>query len=509
MKSYFAYIRVSTQKQGQGVSLQEQRAAIERYAEHRSLNIKDWFEERETAAKRGRPIFGQMLRKLRKGVADGVIIHKIDRSARNLKDWADLGELIDGGYDVHFATESLDLNSRGGRLSADIQAVVAADYIRNLREETRKGFYGRLRQGLYPMRAPIGYLDCGGGKPKVPDPVLAPLVREAFELYATGRYSLLTLKDEVTKRGLRNHAGKPLTLNGIATLLHNPFYAGIMRIDRTNETFVGVHTPIISPTLFKRVESIIDGRYAPKTQKHFFLFRRMFTCGFCEYSLTGELQKGHTYYSCHTRDCPTTGVREEYVEQHIVDRFERATLTKLEASAVEEQILSITASRTENIESLRAGLELQQTQLKARSDRLIDAYMDHVIDKEAYEARRATLMFDDAQLKERIATLSDPAFSYRNAVMEIFELAKSLHSSYISGNPDEKREMVERVTSNRLVRQKEVEFALNSPFAELAERPKTTYGDPQRDDVRTLVQIIARTASSWNGVQIKKLNERC
>ncbi len=96
-----------------------------------------------------------MLRELRKGTARGVVIHKIDRSARNLKDWADLGELIDRGIEVHFANESLDLHSRGGRLSADIQAVVASDYIRNLREETKKGIYGRLKQGFYPLRAPI------------------------------------------------------------------------------------------------------------------------------------------------------------------------------------------------------------------------------------------------------------------------------------------------------------------------------------------------------------------
>jgi hypothetical protein len=57
-----------------------------------------------------------MLRELRKGNARGVVIHKIDRSARNLKDWADLGELIDGGIEVHFANEALDLHSRGGRL---------------------------------------------------------------------------------------------------------------------------------------------------------------------------------------------------------------------------------------------------------------------------------------------------------------------------------------------------------------------------------------------------------
>ena len=141
MNSFFGYIRVSTQKQGQtGVSLQEQRAATERYAHQNRLTISEWFEERATAAKRGRPIFTQMLRRLKKGAAAGVIMHKIDRSARNLRDWTELGELIDSGVEVRFATESLDMQTRGGRLPADIQAVVAADYIRNLREEAKKGF---------------------------------------------------------------------------------------------------------------------------------------------------------------------------------------------------------------------------------------------------------------------------------------------------------------------------------------------------------------------------------
>src|SRR5690242_14383021 len=152
MQTYFAYVRVSTAKQGEkGVSLQEQKEAISRYAQRYSLEVSEWFEERETAAKRGRPVFTRMLRLLRQKKSRGVIIHKIDRSARNLKDWADLGEMIDGGVEVHFANEALDLHSRGGRLSADIQAVVAADYIRNLREETKKGFWGRLKQGLFPM----------------------------------------------------------------------------------------------------------------------------------------------------------------------------------------------------------------------------------------------------------------------------------------------------------------------------------------------------------------------
>src|SRR5204863_6577687 len=138
------------------------------------------------AAKRGRPVFNEMLKLLRRGKAKGVVIHKLDRGVRNLKDWADVGELIDQGVEVHFANDNLDLQSRGGRLSADIQAVVAADYIRNLREEVKKGFYGRLKQGFYPMPAPIGYLDKGAAKAKARDPIMGPLVQTTFELYATG-----------------------------------------------------------------------------------------------------------------------------------------------------------------------------------------------------------------------------------------------------------------------------------------------------------------------------------
>src|SRR5712692_5977358 len=260
-QQYFGYTRVSTAKQGEkGVSLQEQKDAITNYAHRFGLAICEWFEERETAAKRGRPVFTRMLRLLRQTKARGVIIHKIDRSARNLKDWADLGELIDAGVEVHFANESLDLHSRGGRLSADIQAVVASDYIRNLREETKKGFYGRLKQDFYPLRAPIGYLDQGKAKAKIPDPERAPLVVDAFELYAAGRYSLPRLVEEMNRRGLKNRRGGKLSLAGVSILLNNPFYIGLMRIKKRGEVYSGNHVPLISKSLFDDVQAILRGK---------------------------------------------------------------------------------------------------------------------------------------------------------------------------------------------------------------------------------------------------------
>ena len=322
MKSYFAYMRVSTAKQGLGVARPEQRDAVERYAAHHKLHIRDWFEERETAAKRGRSVFNRMLADLRRSIASGVIIHKIDRSARNLRDWADLGELVDSGCEVHFATESLDLNSRGGRLSADIQAVVAADYIRNLREETRKGFYGRLKQGLYPIQAPIGYLDQGGGKPKVPDPVQGPFIRQAFELYASGRFSLNTLRDELYACGLRSKTGRKVSINCLSKVLNNPFYIGIIRIKRTGETFSGIHEPLVPVPTFNRVRQILTGKTNRRVSVHDFLFRRMVSCASCRCHLIGERQKERVYYRCHSLRCRGRSIREDRLNDAIVAQLQ-------------------------------------------------------------------------------------------------------------------------------------------------------------------------------------------
>jgi site-specific DNA recombinase len=66
MNQFFGYIRVSTARQGEGVSLHEQREAISRHAQRSNLDVTQWFEEQDTAAKRGRPVFGRMLKELRK-----------------------------------------------------------------------------------------------------------------------------------------------------------------------------------------------------------------------------------------------------------------------------------------------------------------------------------------------------------------------------------------------------------------------------------------------------------
>lgn len=454
-KSFFSYIRVSTVRQGQtGTSLAEQREAIRRYAERHNLSIVGEYEERETAAKRGRPVFDEMLRALRASRALGVIVHKVDRSARNLKDWADLAELVDGGIEVHFAGEGIDLHSRGGRLSADIQAVIAADFIRNLREETKKGFYGRLKQGLYPMPARIGYLDQGKGMPKVPDPAQAPLIKDTFELYASGLWSLNDLVEEMYSRGLRNKRGSKVTRNGLSTLLHNPFYAGIVRVKSTGELYSGVHEPLISQSLFKKVEAVLAGKNVEKQHRHSFLFRKHLVCAFCEGTLIAELQKGYIYYRCQARLCPQKTIREELVETAYTGTLKLLEFDCCETMFFDQRLGNDKRAESQRLEEHQKALKLQLEQVKIRLSKLTDAYIDGTLDRDLFVSKKNDLLMEEQALKEKLNDVEGDGNRVVAQIREILEQANSSYLSYKGGLFAEKRDLVKSTTSNFVIEQK-------------------------------------------------------
>lgn len=476
MKNVYGYIRVSTSKQGEGVSLEVQKGAIERYAEQYGLNICKWFEERETAAKQGRPVFASMMKLLKQGRATGVIIHKIDRSARNLKDWADLGNLIDQGVGVHFAHESIDLNSRGGRLSADIQAIIAADYIRNLRQETIKGIYGRLSQGIYPFQAPPGYRDMGRGKAKEIDLVQSTFVSKAFELFATKKYNLKTLAARMQQLGLKNINGGKVDESTMSRILRNPFYVGIIRIK--GQSFNGKHKPLIKPELFKSVQDILDGRTHQKVIKHDFLLKKMLTCKGCGYSLVAEKQKGHTYYRCHTKNCVTKAMRETAAERCLLKKFASVQLHPEEGALMEEILLDAEAQTFREQDELLSAMKSQQGLIEQRIERLTDCYVEGGLDKTTYERRKETLLLELKEKEGGITTFSEKREKVFTSTRKKLELAKSLVLSYENGNLEKRRNLVETVTSNLLVEGKKLIITMRSPFLELSERWNLISGSP-------------------------------
>lgn len=497
MGTVFAYARVSTPRQGEkGVSLVEQRDAITRYAERHGLEIVRWFEEQESASKKGRPAFNQMLRLLRLGVAHGVIIHKIDRSARNLEDWNDIGKLVDAGVDVHFATESIDLKTTAGRLSADIQAVVATHYSRNLRDEVKKGLYGRLKQGFYPLRAPIGYLDQGSAKSKIHDPMRAPLLKTAFELYGTGEYSLPHLASEMVRRGLRNRAGGKVTVNGLATVLKNPFYIGLMRILKNGETYKGSHEALIPVALFEKVQDVLSGKRVDRTQNHVFTYSRIVRCATCKYSLIAERQKGHIYYRCHNRPfknpavCPTTSIREEHLEAALLTVLDRVQLSDEELNLAKEHIARRRTDIEQQCAHTKNALKLQYDQLRSRISHLADLLLDGTIQKPLFESKQTSLLLEQTAVEEKLREVDGGSVAAMRQLEKTVELAKSASLLYRTASVDNKRKLLKILLSNVSASGKNVEIMLSVPFRLIAERGKDDDGRLNRGTCRTWANVL-------------------
>ena len=448
MKTYYGYTRVSTAKQGEGVSLEAQKEAIQHYADKNGLQVNLWFEEKETAAKLGRPIFSKMISLLQGHKADGVIMHKIDRSARNLRDWATVGELQDDGVEVHFAAESVDFASRGGRLTADIQAVIAADYIRNLREETIKGITGRLKQGLYPFKAPIGYLNNGGGKVKTIDPIRGPLINELFNLYNTGQYSFKSLAVEISRCGLRSSLGNKIHRSKIERILGNSFYMGLIEVCTTGDTYPGIHEPIITAEVFNSVQAKRVGKRRKKKTKHNFLYRGIFSCLKCRNSMIPERQRGHVYYRCHTSNCSMLTVREEVFEEAVISKLNEIEINPVEAGEFANKL----EKRVNRLTKPASGYKntILKAELDVQFNRLTDALVKGIVDEDTYKLKHRELSLKKMELsaenKNRVTKDEK-----KQTIRYFLEHAKNLAQAYLSAHSIEKRQILDLCFSNMTV----------------------------------------------------------
>ncbi len=506
MTQLFGYVRVSNaKKQGENTSLGEQRDSIAAYSSRHDITIIEYLEEKETAAKRGRPVFTDMLSRIRKGEARGVVIHKIDRSARNLRDWADLGELMDEGYDVHFSHESLDLNTRGGRLSADLQAVIAADFIRNLSEETKKGHTGRLKQGLYPFTAPIGYTDEGPGKPKGIDPVRGPLIEQAFQLYATGEYSIATLAEHLYDLGLRTKGHKRVFKSQVGTILRNPFYMGLIDLSTHDTVYQGKQEPLVSRRLFEKVQTILDGKMIVGKTTHHYRYRKLFNCGLCGRFLVPSRHKGHVYYRCQKRGCPTKTAREELLDEHVEKLLQKVTLGCPHQDFAREYLEQKTATHQEEAGKHETRLKRELGRIEARLERLTNGYLDGDIESELYRDTRKKLTTKQAQFQQQIDEPNDTVQEICRTIEDALELASGAQQTYANVDDAEKRRMLRIVSSNRSLSQRELAVEPAMPFsilvdASLVRNGSTNQSETRKQELTSIMDALWEFASRQNCV---------
>lgn len=168
----------------------------------------------------------------------------------------------------------------------------------------------KAKAGGTPGRAPIGYLNTRrrieGREVRVVvvDPDRARLVQWAFEAYASGRYTIRTLTDELVARGLTAlpHGKRPVgpvQPSHVHHLLSNRYYLGYVTFK--NVEYEGRHQPLIPQTLFDNIQSVLkahDGS-GDKTRVHHHCLKGRIFCGRCGSRLCFTLAKGEDpYFYC-------------------------------------------------------------------------------------------------------------------------------------------------------------------------------------------------------------------
>jgi len=470
---YFLYARKSTDVEDKQVlSIEAQLSELRALAKRDALEIAEEFIEKKSAKMPGRPIFGDMMARIQKGEAQGIICWKIDRLARNPVDGGQVQWLLQQGVIRHIQTHDRSHYPNDNVLMMSVELGMANEYIRQLSANTARGLRQKARTGVYPGLAPIGYLNDPRTKTIRVHKKNAALVREMFERYAKGA-TLNDLAIFLEKAGVMSKGNRRVHISRISFILQNPFYYGHFRY--AGEVYEGNHSPLISKSLYDKANMVLRGRgrtLAVKTDPA--PYCGLLRCDFCGMGITAEVKEKHqkngnvhhyTYYRCTRKNkavkCKEAPVRSELLNSQLSALFGEYAMPQEWVSPfsalLEKEAANASKTATEAVQGLRDKCENISRQIT----RLTDLYVAEDIEREDYLSRRRSLMSERRTIEEQIVRLErapaawvEPVRSWirdastldeiaekedlllkKSSLQKIFGLNLSIHAREARGNP--------------------------------------------------------------------------
>lgn len=404
---FVIYARKSSESEDrQMLSIEAQLRELEEYAAKEQLQIVASFQEARTARETGRTVFGEMLGLIERGEADGILAWHPDRLARNSVDGGYIIHLIDQGKlkDLRFPTLTFE-NTPQGIFMLSIAFSQSKYYTDNLSENVKRGIRQKLKRGEWSWFAPTGYLNDPKSRNITPDPEKAPIVRQAFELYSTGEYTLDAIKEFLKAQNLRSRTGKIMGKAAVQTMLLNPIYYGVMRAN--NEYHEGSFKPLISKQLFDTCQAVMSDRAKPrKGVQNNFPFTGWLKCSYCGCAITCQRQKGHHYYHCTKKkgSCPAKGyLREEKILEQAKKIVEELILPDEWAdNMLKELDKREKQSKSKNRTAVQ-HLRSEKKELKKKLEDLLDMRLDGTITNDEYLTKKNKLVSEKVDLDQKIA----------------------------------------------------------------------------------------------------------
>ena len=420
-EKYILYARKSTDVEDKQVlSIEAQLVELRAYAHNENLQIIDELVEKKSAKTPGRPVFAELLKRIERGEANGIIAWHPDRLARNSVDGGQIVYLLDQTHlsNLKFPTFWFE-NTSQGKFMLSIAFGQSKYYVDNLSENTKRGLRQKVRRGEMPGRAPLGYINDMRTKTVVVDKRRAPLVVEAFERYARGDQRLQDIANFLASNGIKTKGGRPLKKDQIAKMLTNPFYYGHFRY--AGEVFEGKHTPIVSKKLFDTVQTVFEGRHHKRTTKtnEPKPLCGLLRCGSCGMMITGENQTKrqkngnvhhYVYYHCTKKRkniprCPEPHVRQELLDEQLSEMLLEYAMPMAWADKLRELMdKDVNYQQTRN-RMQTTDLQATIAQLSAKLQRLLDSYLDQDIDRDTYINKKAEMMSQKKSFEEKLSKL--------------------------------------------------------------------------------------------------------
>jgi site-specific DNA recombinase len=463
------YLRVSTKEQAEkggeseGYSIPAQREAGQRQAAALGAVVVEEFADRgESGTNMRRPELQRMLAYVKAEPVDYVIVHKFDRLARNLADDVSISVgLKAAGARVISCSEAIE-DTPTGEFMRTILSGMAAFYSRNLGLEVVKGATQKAKLGGTIGKAPLGYLnvrriDDNGRELRTVevDPIRGPLMKWAFEAYATGEWSVQRLLDELTRQGLQTvpTAKRPtrsLYLSHLHKLLRHPYYKGTVRYRGVE--YEGRHEPLISAHTWHRVQETLSAHNhagdRPRTHNHYlkgtvFCGKRDpngLACGSRLIVTHARSRSGriYRYFVCSSRHCKRTSctfkaVLIDAIEDKIIEHYALHQFTAVERDAL-GQVLGkeLTELRNETAAE-RANLLRRKSRLLTEREKLLQAHYAEAVPLELLKSEQARISEalnhieqrlvetarqqerHDIQLKAALALATDTQVTYQGA----------------------------------------------------------------------------------------------
>lgn len=515
----FVYLRVSTKEQAQrggtaeGYSIPTQRSACYLKSEQLGATVAaEYVDAGESARSAKRDDLQRMLRDVKRLRPDFVILHKIDRLARNREDDLAINLLLRRhGVKLVSCMEHID-DSPSGRLLYGVMAEIAQFYSANLAEEVMKGLIKKAETGGTPYRAPIGYTNRREMREGIErswvelDEERWDIIRWCFDEYATGEWSGIDLTLAAQEKGLttrptRSKPAAPISLTTMYHILQNPYYIGIVSYRGIH--YEGKHKAIVEPEKWLAVQDILSAHNntGEKDRTHNHYLRSTIHCSSCGGRLVYSQAKGnggtYTYFMCVKKKtkanyCQRPAIRVERIEEGLLRFYEGFQVVPEAAALIQSGVeWSLDAQRTDAERTAKRALK-RRASVEAERQVLLRAHYTGAVPQDllASEMQRFTreLAEADGQLRAAQVATTDVLSTLRQSL----RAATRCETQY-AWAPNQIRRQINRgfFKTLRIDENGNVEsYELNEPFKSLLAVPA------QRLSGTTVAEAEAGTATA-------------